>query len=183
MEIARLPDQIETQRLLLQRLKYEDAEEIFYAYASKPEATRFVSWPTHNKVADTQRYLSSAIPAWRSAKEFNYTIRLKNENRLVGAIGAVNDTGKIQIGYIISPASWNQGFASEACRALLEQLINLRFVFKIWTFVDADNVASLAVLKKCGLIEEARLSLWHRFVNQDNQPKDCILFDFPLKEK
>ncbi|MCB0488918.1 MAG: GNAT family N-acetyltransferase [Cyclobacteriaceae bacterium] len=181
MEIARLPDQFETQRLILQRLKYEDAEEIFYAYASKSEATRFVSWPTHSKVADTRRYLSSAIPAWLSAKEFNYTLRLKAQNKLIGAIGAVNDDGKIQIGYIISPASWNQGFATEACRALLGQLIKLPFVFKIWTFVDAENTASLAVLKKCGLAEEARLSLWHRFVNQDNIPKDCILLDFPLK--
>ena len=181
MEIARLPDQFETQRLFLQRLKYEDAEEIFYTYASKPEATRFVSWPTHNSVADTKRYLSSAIPAWRAAREFNYTIRLKGESRLIGAIGAVNDNGKIQIGYVISPASWNQGYATEACKALLQQLNNLPFVFKIWTFVDAENTASVAVLKKCGMIEEARLSLWYRFVNQDNQPKDCFIFDYPLQ--
>lgn len=181
--MIQLPDQMETNRLLLQRLKYEDAAEIFYAYASKPEATRFVSWPTHNKIADTQRYLSYAIAAWRTNREFNYTIRLKVETRLVGAIGAVNDNGKIQFGYIVSPVFWNQGYATEACNALLEQLPHLASVFKVWTFVDAENTASLAVLKKCGLVEEARLTHWHRFVNQDNQPKDCILLNYPLRGK
>ena len=47
-----LPAIIRTERLLLQRLRYEDAEEIFYAYASKPEATRYVSWPTHRSDID-----------------------------------------------------------------------------------------------------------------------------------
>jgi hypothetical protein len=38
-----VPHLITTPRLELQRLKYEDADEIFYTYASKPEVTRFVS--------------------------------------------------------------------------------------------------------------------------------------------
>ena len=52
-------------------------------------------------------------------------------------------------------------------------------VYRINTFVDAENVASANVLLKAGLIEEARLSKWFRFVNQDNEAKDCILFKLP----
>ena len=33
-----LPEQFYTQRLAIARLRYEDAEEMFYAFASKPEA-------------------------------------------------------------------------------------------------------------------------------------------------
>jgi len=34
------------------------------------------------------------------------------------------------------------------------------------------------VLRKCGMVEEARLPKWFRFINQGNEPKDCILFRF-----
>lgn len=174
-----LPQEIETDRLVLKRLKYEDAEEIFYAYASKPEATRFVSWPTHQQVSDTNKYLSYAVPAWKAQLEFNFTIRLQTSNRLIGSIGCVNDEGKVQFGYILSPSMWNNGYATEACRGFLGQVSQLAFVYRIWTFVDAENLSSLAVLKKCGLIEEAKLEKWYRFVNQANQPKDCIFFRYP----
>ena len=63
-----LPEHLSTERLFLQRLRYEDAEEIFYTYASKPLATRFVSWPTHEKVADTNAFLTYANHAWTSTR-------------------------------------------------------------------------------------------------------------------
>ncbi len=178
-----LPELIETERLRMVRLKYEDAEEIFYAYASKLEATRYVSWPTHKTVADTNKYLRYAVAAWHAGLEYNYTLRLKSNNRLIGSIGAVNDFGKYQFGYIISPLNWNQGFATEACNALIEKLQELNDVFRIWTFVDVDNKTSSKVLLKSGMKEEARLKNWYRFVNQGNQPKDCILYYFPLSDK
>lgn len=175
-----LPESFETDRLRITRLKYEDAEEIFYAYASKLEATRYVSWKRHNSVADTNRYLRYAIPAWRSGLDYNYSIRMKSENRLIGSIGAMNAAGKFQFGYIISPLNWNNGYGTEACIALLNQIRKVDQVFRIWTFVDAENIASSKVLLKSGMVEEARLVKWHRFVNQGDQPKDCIVYRFPL---
>ncbi len=171
-----LPTSLNTDRLRIQRLKYEDAEEIFYAYASKLEATKFVSWRTHRSVADTNAYLAYAIPAWDHGLAYNYSIRLKHETRLIGSVGVVNDNGKIQFGYIISPSCWNMGYATEACAPLLNLLKRTNDVYRIWTFVDADNLASIRVLNKLGLEEEARLVEWFRFVNQKNQPKNCILY-------
>ena len=170
-----MPLKIETERLLLQRLKYEDAEEIFYAYASKPEATRFLSWVTHESVDETRTYLKFAVESWNFGSDYGYAIRLKN-GILIGSIGLVNDDGKVQLGYVISPGHWGNGYTTEACRRILSILRNLPDVYRIGTFVDAENLASIRVLEKCGLIEEARLPKWFRFINQDNQPKDCIFF-------
>ncbi|MEQ9231420.1 MAG: GNAT family N-acetyltransferase [Cyclobacteriaceae bacterium] len=175
-----LPDRLETDRLLIQRLKYEDAEEIFYAYASKLDATRYVSWLMHQSVSDTNKYLRYAIPAWQVGLDYSFSIRQKTDNRLIGSIGTVNDKGKLQFGYIISPTCWNMGYATEACIKLLENLRQLDGAYRIWTFVDVENEASSKVLLKAGLIEEARLAKWYRFVNQGDQPKDCILYRLPL---
>lgn len=181
--MQQLPNSLETERLLIQRLKYEDAEEIFYAYASKLEATRFVSWPVHQLVADTNKYLRRAVPAWSAGLAFHYSIRKKEENRLIGSVGVINDRGNIQLGYVMSPTVWNRGYATEAVNDIIKQLVTLEGVYRIWTFVDVENVASQRVLQKVGMVEEARLTKWFRFVNQNNQPKDCVLFRWPkLKE-
>lgn len=170
-----MPAKIETERLLLHRLKYEDAEEIFYAYASKPEATKYLSWATHQSVDDTRTFLKYAIENWNYGNDYSYSIRLKNL-LLIGSIGILHDDGKIQLGYVISPTYWSKGYTTEACTRILSVLKTFKDLYRIGTFVDAENVASIKVLRKCGLVEEARLEKWFRFVNQNNQPKDCILF-------
>lgn len=176
MKTLAIPEKLETERLLLQRLRYEDAEEIFYAYASKSEATRFVSWPTHQSIKDTREFLRYAHQAWRSGIDYSFSIRLKASGRLIGSIGIVNETGKLQIGYIMSPAQWGRGYATEALRVIVDMVRTLDGVYRIGTFVDKENVASIRVLEKCGLKPEAQLPKWFRFVNQENQPRDCILF-------
>lgn len=170
-----MPAVIETERLSLQRLRYEYAEEIFYAYASKPEATRFVSWPTHRSVDDTRRYLKYAIDAWNLGIDYSYAVRLKN-GPLIGSIGVQHEDGKIQLGYITSPTHWGNGYTTEACLGLLAILKDRDDIYRICSFVDTENIASINVLRKCGMVEEARLPKWFRFVNQGNRPKDCLMF-------
>ena len=174
-----IPEQLNADRIYLQRLRYEFAEEIFFAYASKPEATKFVSWQIHRSMEDTKRYLNYAVNAWQNGTDYSFGIRLRGTNRLIGSIGCVNDEGKVQVGYVFSPVFWNQGYATEACRALLTKLKSLANVHRIWTFTDSENHASRKVLHKCGLVEEARLTKWFRFVNQGNEPKDCVFYKVP----
>jgi len=176
MVLLHLPHELRTERLSLQRLKYEDAEEIFYTYSSKPEATRFMAWPTHESIEDTRAFLEYARSAWENSIDFSYAIRLADSNRLIGSIGVINDDGKVQFGYILSPTHWGLGYATEACTALVNTLKAIPSVHRIWTLVDAENIASARVLQKSGLTQEARLEKWFRFINQNNDPKDCLIF-------
>lgn len=175
-----IPEKIETSRLLLQRLRYEDAEEIFYTYASKPEATKYLAWRTHRSVDDTRAFLRNAIESWNIGTDYSFSIRLKDNFKFIGAFGVIHDEGKIQFGYVLSPSHWGNGYATEACKSIIDAFRALPSVYRIGTFVDISNAASIRVLLKCGLIEEARLEKWQRFVNQENEPKDCALFYFPL---
>lgn len=170
------PEEIESARLFLRRLRYEDAEEIFFAYASKPEATRFVSWSTHQRIADTREYLKHAVKAWRAGTEYAYAIRLKGTARLAGSIGVLIKNTEAQVGYIISPALWGNGFATEACTALSHVLRNMQTLTRVWTLVDAENTASLRVLQKCGWINEGIRPSYFVFVNQGSRAKDCFIF-------
>jgi RimJ/RimL family protein N-acetyltransferase len=174
-----LPEKIVTERLILSRFRYEDGEEIFYTYASKPEATKYMAWPTHQSIGDTRDFLSYTIEGWHLAKDYSFGIRLKKTNRMIGSCGILNDEGKIQFGYVLGPMHWGNGYATEATKAMLAPLKNQPVVYRIGSFVDVENIASSNVLKKCGLVEEARLEKWFRFPNQNNEPKDCVLFRLP----
>ena len=101
---------------------------------------------------------------------------------MIGSIGVINENGKLQFGYVFSPTQWNKGYATEVCLRLMKLLKKQRGVYRIQSFVDAENVSSARVLIKSGLIEEAKLTRWFRFVNQNNEAKDCILFKLPLHE-
>ncbi len=177
-----LPTHFVTKRLSIQKLRYEEAEEIFYSYASKPEATRFMSWATHRSIADTRAFLRYVVDAWRMGMDYSFAIRLKDTHRLIGSFGVINENGRLQFGYILSPTQWGNGYATEVCRNMMEILKEQDGVYRIGTYVDMDHVASINVLKKSGLVEEARLARWMRFPNQNDMPKDCILFTLPITE-
>lgn len=176
-----MPESFFTERLGVHRFRYEDAEEIFYTYASKPEATKFVSWPTHESLADTRRYLKFARAGWEAGVDYSFALRLPNR-RLIGSCGVVNDRGNVQFGYILSPSQWGNGYATEVCLKLLEVLRSLPGVKSIGTFVDAENVASAKVLLKSGLQVVERREKGFRFVNQGNAEKDCLIFKLPGPE-
>lgn len=177
-----IPERVETPRLILTRLQLTDAEEIFYTYASKPESTRYVSWPTHATLKDTRTFLLYARNAWAQGIDYSFAVRLKGSNRLIGACGFLNDTGKVQLGYVYGPLHWGKGYATEAASAVVQLLLTLP-VHKIGSFVDVENKASIRVLEKCGFQVEAVVKDWWRFPNQHNQLKDCVLFTLPVNPK
>ena len=175
-----IEQQIFTPRLELRRLRPAEAEEVFYAYASKAEVGRYLTWPVHQGILDTRQFLRYADSAWKAGIEFNYGIRIRTSGRLIGAFGVRNDDGRLEIGYVLGPSFWGQGLATEACSAMIGYLQGIEGIYRIHSFVDADNTASARVLIKSGFIEEARLPKWRRFINQGNEPRDCIQFRVPL---
>lgn len=172
-----LPADFSTDRLRLSWLKYEDADEIFYTYASKAEATRFVTWPTHTRIRDTRDFLRRAVRARKGGLDYSYSLRLP-DNRLIGSIGAVHDRGSVQLGYVLGPLHWGKGYATEACQGLLAILLADSRVTMLHSFVDQDNAASHRVLTKCGF--EAGETTPFSFINQQNRVKECRIYRFPL---
>jgi [ribosomal protein S5]-alanine N-acetyltransferase len=169
---------VETERLVLQALRYEDAEEIFYVYASKPQSTRFVSWPMHETIEDTRRFLEYAIHGRTLGNDYSFAIRTKANNRFIGTFGILNTNPRIQFGYVLGPIHWGHGYATEVCTRMMKLLRQLTDR-PIGTFVDSENIASARVLIKSGLVEEARLPLHIEFVNQGGAVKDCVLYRLP----
>ena len=50
--------EIQTKRLLLRKVALEDAEAMYKNWASDPQVTKFLTWPTHEKVDTTRKIIS-----------------------------------------------------------------------------------------------------------------------------
>ena len=175
-----LPEKIELERITLFKSRVTDAEEIFYAYASKPEATKYLSWKTHESIDDTRTYLSIVEKTWKQGLQASFAVRLKDSGRLIGACGCTFSDGVFQVGYVFSPVLWGMGYATESCRGLVAEILKVKHVNRISSFVDIDNHASARVLEKSGFKMEQVAPEYFVAPNQGGIRKDARIFSYPL---
>lgn len=180
MENQSVKEFFSTTRLHIRRIVPTDTVAIFETYASVPEATRYVSWLTHQSVEkDTLPFVEYAIQAWKSGADFTYII-LNKQGKVLGSVGFINERGRLSFGYILSPKFWGQGYINEALAEMLPYFSSLGWVYRLWACCDAENLQSKRVLEKAGLTYEGRVSNWVVFPNQDFQAKDCLFYCYPL---
>ncbi len=73
------------------------------------------------------------------------------KDRLIGFLNDVEITKDyIELGYVIDPAFWGNGYATEALRQAIACLLAQGFT-AVRTGAFADNIASLRVMEKCGM--------------------------------
>ncbi len=143
---------LRTARLVLRAPVPEDAAAIYATYASDPEATRLMGWPRHEQVSTTEWFVSMSMHEWKTYGTGTHLMFLGDT--LVGSTGLHVDTktpGEVATGYILGRAFWGHGFATEACRAMVEHA-RARGDRRIGAYCHADHTASARVLEKSGLV-------------------------------
>ena len=146
--------EIETKRLILRPFKVEDAAAVFETWASDLEVTRYMSWPTHKSLKDSESYMAFVQEMYEKKSGGDWAITLKDTGKLIGSMGAYieNERAKsVNTGYIIARNYWRQGYTSEAYCALIDYLFRETEVLRIEAYHDTRNIGSGAVMRKCGL--------------------------------
>ena len=166
------PATIETARLRLRPPVMGDAEAIFATYARDPEATRYVSFPTHQSSAEARAYLCRCAVGWAGDGPFTWVILLRENGRLAGAIDIRPQDRRVELGYILGREYWGHGYMTEVVRALSEWVLAQPEVHRVWAVCDVDNHASARVLEKAGMEREGRLRRWAVHPNISATPRD-----------
>ena len=140
----------ETSRLILRAPEAGDAREIFDRYASDPAVTRYLGWPRHRSIADTDRFVSFSATEWDRWPAGPYLIRSRGDDRLLGGTGLGFESGSVaSTGYVLATDAWGQGYATEALAAMVE-LAGAVGVSRLYALCHPDHRASQRVLEKCG---------------------------------
>lgn len=145
IEFALKEPRMETDRLILDRVKETDKEDYFNNIShDKKVLETFVC--RYAESLDTFDF--SSYPG----RDDLFAIRLKATGRLVGIILYFDETdGVCEIGYGIGSTHWGKGYATEAVRRFLTYLFDEKGMQTVTASYFTGNDASRRVMKKCGM--------------------------------
>lgn len=153
---------LETERLILRPFTLKDSTAMYYNWASDDEVTKFLTWPTHVDISESDKVLEEWVSAYKDADYYQWAITLKGSfDEPIGSIGVnnkIDDTLKIaHIGYCIGKKWWHSGITSEALARVMQFLFDEVGVNRIESRYDPRNHNSGAVMKKCGMKYEGTM--------------------------
>lgn len=148
----------QTERLTIRDFTESDFQEI-HDLVKEPEIYKYQHWGP-NTEEDTLHFINMCISQQSEVprKSFEMAITMTDTGQLLGAIGIrVSSYNKSDIGYWVRRDFWGKGIASEATNGLLEFGFNTLGLNKITATASPENLGSLRVLEKVGMVKEGYL--------------------------
>lgn len=149
----------ESERLKFRAIKRGDLEDIF-EYSNNPQTSQYLLWSPHQNIFVTQEFIDIVLSKYKSGEYHDWAIVLKKSNKMIGTCGFTRideDNKTIEIGYVINPTYWGNGYATEAVNAILEFAFTELDINRVEARFMAGNDASLTVMKKVGMTFEGYL--------------------------
>jgi RimJ/RimL family protein N-acetyltransferase len=149
-----------TPRLHIREFVEEDWRAVL-EYQSDPRYLRYYTWTIRTET-DVRAFVKQFMD-WQLEKprlRYQLAIVLPSFEQLIGNCGirlAQADAQQGELGFEISPAYWNHGYATEAAQAILGFAFGHLGLHRVWGHCVADNVASWRVMEKLGMRCEGRL--------------------------
>jgi RimJ/RimL family protein N-acetyltransferase len=159
-----MPAILETDRVVLRQFVESDAP-LLLALDSDPEVMRFVGpYGLANETAYRERIRTYFQPYYAKGRDFGFWVgEEKATGQFIGwfhlrpafdyrfAREAGFIAGEFDVGYRLVRAMWNNGYATEVTRSLVQRGFTRPGVAAIVACVLVPNVASARVLEKSGL--------------------------------
>ena len=146
---------IETKRLILRPFKQIDLDDL-YEYAKVLGVGEMAGWRHHGSKEESQRILDLFI-----TEDKTFAIVLKEKNKVIGSLGIEEygleeilsefyDYQGREIGYVLSKDYWGNGLMTEAVKAVIDYLFNIKKLDFITCGYYEFNIQSKKVQEKCG---------------------------------
>lgn len=145
-------DILNTERLILREWRESDSSDL-YEYAKSDLVGPNAGWKPHKSEDESKEIIKMFIN-----NNDTYAIVLKSENKVIGGIGLHNikpdeklcNLEQREIGYVLSPTYWGNGYVPEAVNYLLDYAFNKLDLDLIWCGHFDFNNNSKRVNEKCG---------------------------------
>lgn len=149
--------QLESERFYLRDFQERDWKAV-HEYAAQEIVSQYQPWGP-NSPEDSKAFVNEVLAEAKKdpRTRFVFAVVLKDNGKMVGA-GEVNvrDIANKagEISYILNPAFWGQGIATETAKLLLQYGFSDLSLHRIYAKCDPRNTASRTVLEKIGMLKE-----------------------------
>ena len=169
---------LESERLIVRNFQTSDwkaLHEIIITYQSSEFAPYDQQWPTSKEEI-------RKITEWFANGDNFLAVCLKDTNKLIGFVGLNPEKGGkgiYNIGYVFDHDYHRQGYATEACRAVLHNAFDELNANKIITGTASINLPSIKLLEGLGFskIGEEIVSFTK---GEDGKPIEFVGYQFLL---
>jgi RimJ/RimL family protein N-acetyltransferase len=166
---------LESDRLILRALRHDDALPLASLANDRRIAEGTLTMPYPYEVRDAEIFIERAREARRNATLLSNALERRSDGRFIGAMGLVLqlEYDRAELGYWLGVEFWNQGYATEAARALLNYAFREIRLNRVYATHFTDNPASGHVMRKLGMTREGLLR--QHFI-RFGQPKDTVYY-------
>jgi len=141
---------IKTNRLLIREFEIQDWQAV-YEYTSNPNVMKYIPEGVFNEEEAKKFVLENS---GEQAKYF--PVILKSDNIVIGHIVFHQYFGEhtYEIGWVLNPNYYNNGYASEAAKAVLNYGFKEKQLHRIIATCQPENIPSYRVMEKIGMRRE-----------------------------
>ncbi|MFC1451954.1 GNAT family N-acetyltransferase [Verrucomicrobiota bacterium] len=176
----RQPPRIETRRLLLRPLTPRDARDVQRLAGDREVAdTLRIPYPYAERAA--KKWISTLRPDYAAGKSVALAITLRATGELIGTVnlGITPKYDLAKLGFWVGKPYWNQGFCTEAGRAMLAYAFTELGLNRVHASHVPRNQASGRVLEKLGMRREG---VARQHTKRRGEYEDLLLYGI-LKEE
>lgn len=165
-----------TRRLILRELSIEDTPDL-YKICQDKDVCRYIP-PLSSPEEELEKHTAYIQNVYSFYGYGLWGVFTQKDNKLIGRAGIQNQIidGKeeLELSYLIDRSHWNQGYATEICRKIIEFAIKELEASRLVAVIAKENAASRQVAKKLGMSLEKEVTY---------QGFDCFLYSINLREE
>ena len=151
---------IETERLILRRFVYADAENVLRNWAGDEQVQRMYSEPVYSTHEAVRGLLDKYIGSYEKPDYYRWAVIEKASGECIGQIAYFLVDSKnhfAEIEYCIGRAFQCRGYATEATKAVIAYGFSQMHLHKVQICTKTINQPSRRVIEKCGFTYEGTL--------------------------
>ena len=156
-----LMDELQTERLLLRALTFDDAAFIL-RLLNEPSYLEHIGDKNVRTLDDARAYVEYGPMASHRAHGYGLDrVELRASGQPIGICGLLRREmlDDADLGYAFLPEFWSRGYASEAVTAVLADAKSRLGLRRVAAVVSNDNAASIRLLEKLGFHYRRMISL------------------------
>ena len=146
---------LETDRLILRKVKKEDAIYAYNNWCNSDKVAKYVTWDKHASIEVTKELYEIWEKEYECLDTFRWIVELKDTHELIGTIDVMGKKyfkyDVCEIGYCYGDEFWNKGYATESLKRVMEYLFEEVDFKVIYANHMSKNPASGKVMEKAGM--------------------------------
>lgn len=146
--------ELRTNRLLLRKIRPEDAPLFFSRLGGSEEVTAHMLWNPHTCVEESAASIQKALHRYETGEACRWVLELGSTGELIGIIDLLprdRETGEATFAYMLGKDFWGKGYGTEALDAVISHAFRKCGAVRISADHFGANPASGALMRKAGM--------------------------------